>query len=231
MSTNGRSLLEIARDGEKCCLRGPSTLKHRADKQKRTIGDGGKTANIANHSPLHLKTPVLIALGYVVQELASSAPCKLTNKILFQKTILLANQRMPMMTPFITNPGETAQRRVSRRVGNTVHELSSLQRECLHQRKASRLSVMHVVPVRNVECETTGYEIIGDDFLVLCPGQCLRQQPLIWGSGVYASISSVCGAAIHRFAGGDVEGTIWCCTHQNRKLESKNTSYCTSTWL
>uniref|UniRef100_A0A8C4WYY5 Vitrin n=1 Tax=Eptatretus burgeri TaxID=7764 RepID=A0A8C4WYY5_EPTBU len=59
------------------------------------------------------------------------------------------------------------------------------------------LLLLLLTAVRNVECETTGYEIIGDDFLVLCPGQCLRQQPLIWGSGVYASISSVCGAAIH----------------------------------
>lgn len=35
--------------------------------------------------------------------------------------------------------------------------------------------------------------------LVLCPGNCTLWKLSVFGSGIYASISSVCGAALHRY--------------------------------
>lgn len=58
-----------------------------------------------------------------------------------------------------------------------------------------------------VTCSTRGADLPDDSPLVLCP-DCSRYRMSVFGTGVYASVSSVCGAAVHRgvfgFSGGSV---------------------------
>ncbi|XP_023647926.1 cochlin [Paramormyrops kingsleyae] len=48
-----------------------------------------------------------------------------------------------------------------------------------------------------ITCMTRGTDLAEDRPLVACPSNCAVWQLSVFGSGVYASVSSVCGAAIH----------------------------------
>ncbi|XP_042194286.1 cochlin [Callorhinchus milii] len=52
------------------------------------------------------------------------------------------------------------------------------------------------VPV-SIECTTRGARLKEKVVTVLCPPGCAYPQLSVWGSGVYASVSSVCAAAVH----------------------------------
>ncbi|TRY84983.1 hypothetical protein DNTS_028858 [Danionella cerebrum] len=60
-----------------------------------------------------------------------------------------------------------------------------------------------------IGCGTRAVDLAGTRHLVLCPANCSLWSLSVFGSGVYASISSICGAAIHRgfigLSGGPVE--------------------------
>ncbi|KAM4542959.1 cochlin isoform 2-T2 [Odontesthes bonariensis] len=49
-----------------------------------------------------------------------------------------------------------------------------------------------------VACETRGTDLKENYVLVLCPPDCMQLRVSVFGTGVYAAISSVCGAALHR---------------------------------
>uniref|UniRef100_A0A3B3I6E5 LCCL domain-containing protein n=1 Tax=Oryzias latipes TaxID=8090 RepID=A0A3B3I6E5_ORYLA len=49
-----------------------------------------------------------------------------------------------------------------------------------------------------VSCETRGSDLELDDVVVLCPPGCRRTRMSVFGTGPYAAVSSVCGAALHR---------------------------------
>ncbi|XP_069065159.1 cochlin [Pleurodeles waltl] len=49
-----------------------------------------------------------------------------------------------------------------------------------------------------ITCFTRGLDVRKDAADVLCPADCLQRQLSVYGNAVYASVSSVCGAAIHR---------------------------------
>ncbi|XP_070698758.1 cochlin [Pempheris klunzingeri] len=49
-----------------------------------------------------------------------------------------------------------------------------------------------------VTCVTRGADLTEDNALVLCPPDCTQWRVSVFGTGVYAAISSVCGAAVHR---------------------------------
>ncbi|XP_036927073.1 cochlin [Acanthopagrus latus] len=49
-----------------------------------------------------------------------------------------------------------------------------------------------------VTCATRGAELMENSVLVLCPPDCARGRVPVFGTGIYASISTVCGAAVHR---------------------------------
>ncbi|XP_062296767.1 cochlin [Scomber scombrus] len=49
-----------------------------------------------------------------------------------------------------------------------------------------------------VTCVTRGADLTEDGMLLLCPPDCSRWRVSVFGTGVYASVSSVCGAALHR---------------------------------
>uniref|UniRef100_A0A672HA30 Cochlin n=1 Tax=Salarias fasciatus TaxID=181472 RepID=A0A672HA30_SALFA len=49
-----------------------------------------------------------------------------------------------------------------------------------------------------ISCTTRGADLTKDSELVLCPADCSHWRISVYGTGVYASISSVCGAALHR---------------------------------
>ncbi|KAG7522773.1 cochlin [Solea senegalensis] len=51
-----------------------------------------------------------------------------------------------------------------------------------------------------VTCETRGADLTEDVVVVLCPPGCSQGQMSVFGTGIYASVSSVCGAALHRGA-------------------------------
>ncbi|KAG7231640.1 hypothetical protein INR49_007021 [Caranx melampygus] len=44
-----------------------------------------------------------------------------------------------------------------------------------------------------------GADLLEDGVVVLCPPDCTQWRLSVFGTGVYASVSSVCGAAVHRF--------------------------------
>lgn len=49
-----------------------------------------------------------------------------------------------------------------------------------------------------ITCFTRGLDLRKETEDVLCPANCPLWQFYVFGDGVYASLSSVCGAAIHR---------------------------------
>ncbi|XP_030642013.1 cochlin [Chanos chanos] len=49
-----------------------------------------------------------------------------------------------------------------------------------------------------ISCTTRGADLSEQRQLVLCPANCTQRRLSVFGSGVYASVSSVCGSAIHR---------------------------------
>ncbi|KAJ8291155.1 hypothetical protein GJAV_G00022010 [Gymnothorax javanicus] len=50
----------------------------------------------------------------------------------------------------------------------------------------------------SISCTTRGIDLTDVRAVVTCPSNCAPEQHTVFGSGVYASVSSVCGAAIHR---------------------------------
>lgn len=58
-----------------------------------------------------------------------------------------------------------------------------------------------------VTCGTRGADLT-EEVLVLCPPDCSQWRASVFGTGVYASVSSVCGAAIHRGLLGPSGGTV-----------------------
>ncbi|CAN9501945.1 unnamed protein product [Ophioblennius macclurei] len=59
-----------------------------------------------------------------------------------------------------------------------------------------------------ISCTTRGADLTKDSELVLCPADCSQWRISVFGTGVYASISSVCGAALHRGFLGSSGGPI-----------------------
>ncbi|XP_054469572.1 cochlin [Anoplopoma fimbria] len=49
-----------------------------------------------------------------------------------------------------------------------------------------------------VTCVTSGADLVEDGVVVLCPPDCTQWKVSVFGTEIYASVSSVCGAAIHR---------------------------------
>ncbi|KAK1160564.1 cochlin-like isoform X1 [Acipenser oxyrinchus oxyrinchus] len=49
-----------------------------------------------------------------------------------------------------------------------------------------------------ISCATSGADFTDETALVECPSDCPLWQFSVFGSGVYASVSSICGSAIHR---------------------------------
>ena len=53
-----------------------------------------------------------------------------------------------------------------------------------------------VVP--DIECDVRAGKINLPEFIVKCPAHCKETKQQVYGTGVFASISSICNAAIHR---------------------------------
>lgn len=58
------------------------------------------------------------------------------------------------------------------------------------------LVVSTVVP--DIECDVRAGKINLQEFIVKCPARCKETRQQVYGTGVFASISSICNAAIHR---------------------------------
>ncbi|KAE8289547.1 Cochlin COCH-5B2 Precursor [Larimichthys crocea] len=60
-----------------------------------------------------------------------------------------------------------------------------------------------------VTCVTRGADLTDDGMVILCPPDCTQWRVSVFGTGIYASVSSVCGAAVHsgvlRPSGGPVK--------------------------
>uniref|UniRef100_A0A7N8XQF1 Cochlin n=1 Tax=Mastacembelus armatus TaxID=205130 RepID=A0A7N8XQF1_9TELE len=67
------------------------------------------------------------------------------------------------------------------------------------------LFVLFPVPVT---CATRGVDLVQDGVVVLCPPDCSHWTGSVFGTGVYASISSVCGAAVHSGVLGPTGGHV-----------------------
>ncbi|XP_053700487.1 cochlin [Synchiropus splendidus] len=74
----------------------------------------------------------------------------------------------------------------------------------------------HLVP-NPITCLTRGADLTDQGLLVLCPPDCLRSRGSVFGTGVYASVSSVCGAALHRGLLGEAGGPV-----QVHRLQGRN---------
>ncbi|XP_028251349.1 cochlin [Parambassis ranga] len=59
-----------------------------------------------------------------------------------------------------------------------------------------------------VTCVTRGADLMEDGLVVLCPPDCAQWRMTVFGTGVYAAVSSVCGAAVHRGILGPSGGPI-----------------------
>ncbi|KAI4798183.1 hypothetical protein KUCAC02_022225 [Chaenocephalus aceratus] len=59
-----------------------------------------------------------------------------------------------------------------------------------------------------VICVTRGTDLMEDSLVVLCPPDCTQGRVSVFGTSVYASISSVCGAAVHRGLLGPSGGAV-----------------------
>uniref|UniRef100_A0A7N8XLU0 Cochlin n=1 Tax=Mastacembelus armatus TaxID=205130 RepID=A0A7N8XLU0_9TELE len=59
-----------------------------------------------------------------------------------------------------------------------------------------------------VTCATRGVDLVQDGVVVLCPPDCSHWTGSVFGTGVYASISSVCGAAVHSGVLGPTGGHV-----------------------
>ncbi|XP_074517314.1 cochlin [Sebastes fasciatus] len=59
-----------------------------------------------------------------------------------------------------------------------------------------------------VTCGMRGADLMEDGVLVLCPPDCTQWRVSVFGTGVYASVSSVCGAAVHRGVLGASGGAV-----------------------
>ncbi|XP_059208625.1 cochlin [Centropristis striata] len=59
-----------------------------------------------------------------------------------------------------------------------------------------------------VSCVTRGADLVQDRLVVLCPPDCSQWRMSVFGTGVYASVSSVCGAAVHRGLLGPAGGPV-----------------------
>lgn len=58
---------------------------------------------------------------------------------------------------------------------------------------------LNVLVPTPISCGTRAVDLPDTRQLVLCPANCTLWTLSVFGSGVYASISSICGAAIHRY--------------------------------
>uniref|UniRef100_A0A8C5I022 Cochlin n=1 Tax=Gouania willdenowi TaxID=441366 RepID=A0A8C5I022_GOUWI len=68
-------------------------------------------------------------------------------------------------------------------------------------------SVCYSVPYP-ITCETRGADLSEDGLLVGCPAGCLLRRTSVFGTNVYAAVSSVCGAAVHSGLLGTSGGTV-----------------------
>nr|XP_046269292.1 cochlin isoform X2 [Scatophagus argus] len=59
-----------------------------------------------------------------------------------------------------------------------------------------------------VTCVTRGADLVEDGAVVLCPPDCTQWRVSVFGTGIYASVSSVCGAAVHRGVLGPSGGPV-----------------------
>lgn len=57
-----------------------------------------------------------------------------------------------------------------------------------------------VVPA--IECDVRAGKINLPEFIAKCPAHCKETKQQVYGTAVFASISSICNAAIHRLGGG-----------------------------
>uniref|UniRef100_A0A8C4Q3C6 LCCL domain-containing protein n=1 Tax=Eptatretus burgeri TaxID=7764 RepID=A0A8C4Q3C6_EPTBU len=48
-----------------------------------------------------------------------------------------------------------------------------------------------------IDCDLRAGNVVNHEFVVRCPPGCREKRVPVWGTGYYASISSICGAAIH----------------------------------
>ena len=51
-----------------------------------------------------------------------------------------------------------------------------------------------------INCDVKAGKIINPEFVVKCPAGCQDPKYHVYGTNVYASYSSVCAAAVHRWA-------------------------------
>ncbi|CAL8273844.1 unnamed protein product [Merluccius merluccius] len=59
-----------------------------------------------------------------------------------------------------------------------------------------------------ITCLTRGADLLEQDQVVLCPPDCTQWRVSVFGTGTYASVSNVCGAAIHRGVVGPGGGPV-----------------------
>ncbi|XP_077945303.1 cochlin isoform X2 [Gasterosteus aculeatus] len=59
-----------------------------------------------------------------------------------------------------------------------------------------------------VTCVTRGTDLPEDGLVALCPPDCSRRKVSVFGTEIYASVSSVCGAAVHRGILGRAGGPV-----------------------
>ncbi|XP_066518324.1 vitrin isoform X2 [Hoplias malabaricus] len=68
---------------------------------------------------------------------------------------------------------------------------------CISESKPNGKNKKAKQVVPDIECDVRAGKVSYPEFIVRCPGSCRESKQKVYGSGIFASISSICNAAIH----------------------------------
>lgn len=77
--------------------------------------------------------------------------------------------------------------------------------------------------VPQIDCDVKAGKIINPEFIAKCPPGCQDVKYRVYGTDIYASFSSVCNAAIHRWVSLNEQGTQTKPSFQCRELSAFQT--------
>lgn len=84
--------------------------------------------------------------------------------------------------------------------------------------KLIRAHLLSSAVIPAIECDVRAGKINLPEFIAKCPAHCKETKQQVYGSGVFASISSICNAAIHRSGPGSATASVPVAPLSNKSL-------------
>ncbi|XP_033000342.1 vitrin isoform X1 [Lacerta agilis] len=79
----------------------------------------------------------------------------------------------------------------------TIATIFALLLTCIYATKEATKKKKSKLYVPQIDCDTKAAKIINPEFIAKCPSGCQDVKYRVYGTDIYASFSSICGAAIH----------------------------------